>query len=158
MKLKNTGIVVVILIVLSLVLAGCGDPVKSDIQNFDKSCTSAAEVMASLEKSLSDVSGANAGKLLLESATKIESTKKTIEAIEVETQQVKDVKSILVEALGLTAEGCKVIGEAAENPEKADLKAVEDAQAKLAKGTQLFNEFSTKYEELANKHGLTVEK
>ncbi len=158
MKLKNTGIVVVLLIVLSLVLTGCGDPVADDIKNFDKSCESVAELMTSVEKSLTDVSEDNAGKLLVENAAKIETAKKEIEAIEVKTQELKDVSSILIEALGLTAEGCKTIGEAAQEPEKADLKAVEDAQGKLTKGIQLFTDFSTKYEELAKKHGLTVEK
>ncbi len=158
MKFRNASIVAVLVIIFSLMLSGCGDPVKTDLQNFDESCASVTETMTSVEKSLTAANGDNAGKLLIENAEKLDSTKKTIEAIEVETQEVKDVKSILVEALGLTAEGCKAIGEAAQNPEQADQKAVEDAQGKLTKGIELFNDFSTKYEELANKHGLKIEK
>ncbi|MDF2987297.1 MAG: hypothetical protein K0R50_2807 [Eubacterium sp.] len=158
MKFKNTSIVAVLVIIFSLMLSGCGDPVKSDLQNFDKSCESVTETMTSVEKSISEATGDNAGKVLIENAEKLDSTKKTIEAIEVKTEDVKAVKSILVEALGLTAEGCKAIGEAAQNPEAADQKAVEDAQGKLTKGIELFNDFSTKYEELANKHGLKIEK
>lgn|GEM_PF-3045495 len=158
MKLRNVSIVMVLLLVVSLALAGCGDPVAADIKNFDKSCMKVTDAMAEVERSLSNVSASNASQLLIENSEKIESIKKEIEAIEVKTDELKSVSSLLVEGLGLIAEGSRTMGEQSKDPENADLKVVEDAQNKLQKGMELFSEFATKYEALAKEHGLEVRK
>lgn len=158
MKLKNTSIIFAVVVIFSIMLTGCGDPVKDDIVNFDKSCGTFTQVMQDIQKELTSADSSNVSKILTEDAQKLESTKKSVEAIEVKTQELKDVRKILIDALDLTAQGCKTIGEAAKDPLKADQNAVKEAQDKLTKGSERFTEFSKKYEELAKKHGLEVQK
>lgn len=150
-----------LMVVMSLtILAGCGDPLYDDLENFIN--TEMTEVSDNYQKIRTEASNWETFEEYDEIKTSINDTLlplvndslEKLEKINPETDEVKELKDKFVEIMEAYKEGFNDILDGCNEEDEAKLTA---GQEKITNGLELLNEYNTDLEELAGEVGLEVE-
>ena len=158
--MKKLFAILLMLVMATALLTGCGDPVYDDFVNFlnvemvdvninyeniteEVGTWETLEDDAALSKSLSDV--------LL---PLVNDSLATLEGINPETEEVKALKAKYIKVMDAYKEGFEALLEGCETQDEATINAANES---LEEGIVLLDEYNAALESLAEEHGAEIE-
>jgi hypothetical protein len=153
-KLSVLGVVLVL--IFSLALTGCGNPVKDDLLSYDGQLDKTMKAITEFETAAGNAKTETYKKDITENVIpKVKEVKKQLEAINIKTTEVKDVNKLFIDAMDKYVESFTQMADAAE---KGDTEGVKKATDVMNEGQKKIDESSKKFEELCKANDIEVKK
>lgn len=158
--IKKISAILLIAVMSLVLLAGCGDPIKDDLQNFlNNDMTQINQNYEKIKTEASSWTGLEKNEDFISSLedTLIPIANESLEKlknIKPSTAEVTAVKDKYVETMTAYKEGFDVI---LEGFKETDESKINTGNEKVTKALELLNEYNKALEDLAAQHGLTIE-